>query len=248
PMMSYAQLALQSPEDAELVERALHKAVDGTEKAARIAGSVLGFVRGDQGESRVEVAEAVADALSCLARDPEKDGIEITVEVPEDLTARMPAISLQQVLLNLILNSRQAIRPHAGTIRISAACSTWNTDDQSAWEQQQGSLLQQPPPSEPEVDIFGQVAEPPPMVMMAAPAVGSPVVRITVEDSGCGIDPDNLELIFRPYVSERADRTVGTGLGLPICRQLISQAAGTITASSVAGQGSTFEVVVPLAD
>ena len=126
PVLSYAQMALGAPEDAELNRKALQKAVEGAERAAAAASSILGFIRGDE-VNAVHVGHALRDALGCLAREPAKDGIELVVNVPESAWVAISPVRLQQVLLNLLLNSRKAIMPRAGRIEITAMCSTWNT-------------------------------------------------------------------------------------------------------------------------
>jgi signal transduction histidine kinase len=126
PVMSYAQMALASPEDAELCAKALQKAVEGAERASAAASSILGFIRGDE-VNAVHVGHALRDALGCLARDPSKDGITLEVRVPEDAWAAIAPVRLQQVLLNLLLNARKAIVPRPGLIEVTAECSTWNT-------------------------------------------------------------------------------------------------------------------------
>ena len=73
--------------------------------------------------------------------------------------------------------------------------------------------------------------------------------RLTVRDSGAGIDPQFLPCVFEPF--RQADGTVtrqhgGLGLGLAIAKQLVELHGGTITASSHgAGTGATFEVYLP---
>jgi len=74
-------------------------------------------------------------------------------------------------------------------------------------------------------------------------------VRWIIEDTGIGMSDDFLLKAFQPYVREveRAGNRPGFGLGLSICKQIVEQMGGTITASSVPGQGSTFTVVLPFA-
>jgi PAS domain S-box-containing protein len=72
---------------------------------------------------------------------------------------------------------------------------------------------------------------------------------ITVTDQGIGIRPDDLPHIFeRFYRSSDARRTLatGTGLGLPIAREIVEMHGGTLGVSSVEGEGSTFVVRLPL--
>jgi signal transduction histidine kinase len=126
PVLSYAQMALASPDDHDLAKKALQKAVEGAERAAAAASSILGFIRDDDGQM-VHVGHALKDALGCLARNPARDGIDLAVDIPEDAWVAISPVRLQQVLLNLLLNSRRAIMPRAGRITVKATCSTWNT-------------------------------------------------------------------------------------------------------------------------
>ena len=70
-------------------------------------------------------------------------------------------------------------------------------------------------------------------------------VVFSVEDSGEGIPEDKLEKIFSRFV-QLNDWSKGVGLGLAICKGLISQMGGTISVSSQFGIGSTFIVTLPL--
>lgn len=78
---------------------------------------------------------------------------------------------------------------------------------------------------------------------------GSTWVRISVSDTGIGISPERLEGVFDPFV--QADRTIdsqygGTGLGLTLCRRILSLMGGGIRVDSEQGEGSLFTVDVPL--
>ena len=70
-------------------------------------------------------------------------------------------------------------------------------------------------------------------------------VVFSVEDSGEGISEDKQEKIFSRFV-QLDDWSKGVGLGLAICKGLITRMGGTIGVSSVFGEGSTFTVVLPL--
>ncbi|MGD0680185.1 MAG: ATP-binding protein [Polyangiaceae bacterium] len=67
---------------------------------------------------------------------------------------------------------------------------------------------------------------------------------IEVHDTGTGIDRDHLPLIFNPFFSTKP-HTVGTGLGLVLCKAVIDWLDGKITVQSAPGAGSVFSVVLP---
>ena len=69
------------------------------------------------------------------------------------------------------------------------------------------------------------------------------LTTISVQDTGCGIAQENLEKIFNPFFTTKAQ---GQGLGLAVCRRLVEAQGGTITVKSELGKGSTFTVTIPL--
>jgi PAS domain S-box-containing protein len=75
---------------------------------------------------------------------------------------------------------------------------------------------------------------------------GPPEVTITVSDTGFGISPEDLPKIFLPFFT--AKKKHGLGLGLPICDRIIKNHGGRIKVESQPGQGTTFEIYLPLAN
>jgi signal transduction histidine kinase len=69
-------------------------------------------------------------------------------------------------------------------------------------------------------------------------------VQVRIADSGKGIPAEELDRIFVPF---HTTKTQGTGLGLPISRQLIEQHGGSIRVDSRVGEGTTFTIELPLA-
>jgi two-component system NtrC family sensor kinase len=69
-------------------------------------------------------------------------------------------------------------------------------------------------------------------------------VELTVQDTGCGMTPDQLGRIFEPFYSTKGAR--GTGLGLAVIWGILDSHNGTIDVASEPGRGTTFTVHIPV--
>jgi two-component system NtrC family sensor kinase len=69
-------------------------------------------------------------------------------------------------------------------------------------------------------------------------------VRITVTDTGHGIEPDHLSRLFDPFFTTKKNWT-GVGLGLSVAYRVVADHGGRIEVESKVGEGSRFTVVVP---
>lgn len=72
-------------------------------------------------------------------------------------------------------------------------------------------------------------------------------VRIQVIDNGCGMEKSMLKKIFEPFYTTRAAQG-GTGLGLSVVHGIVRRQGGLITVESKLNKGSTFTVLLPMAD
>jgi len=70
-------------------------------------------------------------------------------------------------------------------------------------------------------------------------------VLILVEDSGPGIDSENVDRIFNPFFTTKSQ---GMGMGLSICRSIIEAHNGRLSARSAADRGSVFQIELPAGD
>jgi C4-dicarboxylate-specific signal transduction histidine kinase len=73
-------------------------------------------------------------------------------------------------------------------------------------------------------------------------AHGSDSVRVAVKDSGSGIAAADMRQLFDPFFTTKSS---GMGMGLPISKTIIDDHGGTISARSLAGQGTEFTVILP---
>jgi two-component system, cell cycle sensor histidine kinase and response regulator CckA len=119
------------------------------------------------------------------------------------------ATQIEQVLLNLALNARDAM-PDGGTLTIETAAVMMGANDVPGCEP--GSY-----------------------------------VRLTVRDSGVGMDPEIRQRVFEPFFTTKAQGQ-GSGLGLAIVNGIVRQAGGGVILDSAPGQGATFRVFLPRLD
>jgi two-component system phosphate regulon sensor histidine kinase PhoR len=73
-------------------------------------------------------------------------------------------------------------------------------------------------------------------------------LRVKVADNGFGIEEKHLDNIFKRFYRVKNEKTrfiTGTGLGLPIVKELVTSLNGFIDVESVSGKGSVFTVLLP---
>jgi two-component system cell cycle sensor histidine kinase/response regulator CckA len=74
-----------------------------------------------------------------------------------------------------------------------------------------------------------------------------PYLRVSVHDSGVGVEPSLQEHVFEPFFTTKASGE-GTGLGLATCHGIVKQNGGHIGLVSLPGEGTTFEIYLPRAE
>lgn len=203
-IMNYAKLALKPTVDEAGRAQALEKILKGSQRAAIIVNSMLGFARNrDTLRVDTDLVALVEEVLVLAEKDLSKHRIQVEKRYHGRPRASVVPCQIEQIILNLIINARQAM-PRGGMLRLEVR-----------------------PASEPGL------------------------VEMRVGDSGVGIPPERLRMIFEPfYTTKEPDESGqgGTGLGLSVCRQIVEQHQGRIRVESLLGKGSTFTVKLPVSD
>ena len=68
------------------------------------------------------------------------------------------------------------------------------------------------------------------------------MVRVSIEDTGSGVDPSHIDSLFKPLFTTKAR---GIGMGLVICRSIIEAHSGRIWVSATSNRGSIFQFELP---
>jgi signal transduction histidine kinase len=91
-------------------------------------------------------------------------------------------------------------------------------------------------------DAMRSVSDRPRVLRVGSVSDDSGGVLVTIEDSGTGIDPKDVDRIFEPFFTTKSQ---GMGIGLSICRSIIESHHGRLWASSRIGHGAVFNIQLP---
>jgi signal transduction histidine kinase len=117
PILNYAKLGLRNP-DPEFHRRAFEKILEGAERASVIAGGVLGLAR-PQADRRdpTDLVRLAEEVVLLTGKELQKGRVLVEFKATGRPHSRVNPAQIQQVLLNLLINARQAM-PQGGTIRL----------------------------------------------------------------------------------------------------------------------------------
>jgi two-component system cell cycle sensor histidine kinase/response regulator CckA len=227
----YASLALREDDAGPSVREFLQNVVDLSERAATLTRQLLAFARkpalSRQPTSIPDLVRGTAELVMRTLR--QEVGVEIEVDNAEaPLAVEADANQLQQALVNLALNARDAVtqREPNGLSQAASAPSS--------------------PPQRTSSIVFRLRAEKTMEARTAFPQnvpVGD-YVLLQVEDCGTGMTPDVLNQALDPFFTTK-EVGQGTGLGLPMVFGIVQGHQGWLTIDSAPGQGTCVSIYLP---
>jgi PAS domain S-box-containing protein len=195
----FTELACASLPEDDPVRDDLHLVLTTTERATAVTRKLLAFTRRQTPiPADIDPAQVVADLVPLL-RTMMGEDVDIVLDIrAEHGWIRIDPTQLEQVVVNLALNARDAM-PTGGTVTIT-------------------------------VDEAGPRDE--------------ALVRISVSDTGTGMDEETKARIFEPFFTTK-DPGKGTGLGLSTVFAIVVQSGGCVQVETAPGRGSTFNIDLP---
>ena len=191
-------LGSDSPNIGEAREAAQAIVRDG-----KRAGEVIARIRAilkktDPEKGALDISRAVREVVSVVRDEAVRNRIHLRLDLAEKLpNIEGDGVQLQQVILNLVMNS---------------------------------------------IEATAKVTDRPREILIRAYPSGSDTVLISVQDSGVGIDPRDVERIFDAFYTTK---TQGLGMGLAISRSIIEGHRGQLWATPNNGAGTTFQFTLP---
>lgn len=114
----FARMALRSPDDADSVKECLEEVIGATQQAADMTRQMLSFSRKENFEERVVVAAGLVKSLVRMVRPLLPETVQLTIDIDDETSCvKVEATQMSQALMNLILNSRDAL-PQGGRIHL----------------------------------------------------------------------------------------------------------------------------------
>lgn len=200
----------------------------------------LGRLNGEPPHDVAELAE-VAQALGQAREGAERIGVitrDLKVFCRSGADEVKAAVDVRHVMESSINIAWNQIRHRARLMRHFARVPTI-AGNQNRLGQVFLNLLINAAQSLPDDDVERNE------ISVAIAAEGE-LVTIEVSDTGCGIEPERQKLIFEPFFTTKPPG-VGSGIGLSMCRAIVSDMGGTIACTS-SPSGSTFRIELPAQD
>ena len=218
-ILLYCDLLMAELQEGGTAYRYVEEIRRASEQGAAMTRQLLALARKEGLEAEAMDINKVAAGMENLLRRLIGEQIELIAALdPAAGTVVGEAVQLRQILLNLVLNARDAVSRGAtpgGKVRVSTRLADWPRGCRK-----NGSAGANDP---------------------------STAVVLTVEDNGCGMSAGTRAHLFEPFFTTK-EAGAGSGIGLGTVRRIVEELGGAIEVVSEPGSGTRVEVFLPMAE
>jgi len=192
-------LAASPPNIEGALETARRTIRDGNRASDVIKRLRAMFSKQEVMTESLDLNEATREVVALAFSELEKESVVLRLELTKELPLiKGDRVQLQQVILNLLLNSADAMKA---------------------------------------------ITDRPKLLVVRTDRVPEDHVRLTVQDTGVGVEPQRIDKLFEAFYTTKPD---GMGIGLSVSRSIIERHHGRLWAEPNDGPGATFAFCIPL--
>jgi len=208
-ILGFGNMAIEQLKPGDDVYSDIQEVIQAANRAQNLTQKLLALSRKDVPDSHPIDLNQLLREMDNLIKVTLHENLELIVELEKGpCIIRVDPTSMEQVILNLAVNARDAM-PRSGRLYIQTRIVSLNSEE---------SGLEGMNPGE--------------------------YVRLSMRDTGYGMEPDILEHAFEPFFTTK-ESGQGTGLGLSTVYAIIQQYGGTIRLNSEPGVGTEFVMFLP---
>ncbi|MEW6569935.1 MAG: ATP-binding protein [Nitrospirota bacterium] len=220
--------------DVEFKKELLSQIVTQTDRARDIVRSLLEFSRHREFKKEILPLKKLFEETNLFLKGDIPAGIEITMDIPDDIYIFADKQRIQQAFLNLLKNAMESIADEG---KVSVMAQKHFVKEKEA-EKEKGC-------------DYAKYRD----ICTGECPVGRDTIDIEIKDTGAGIPPDILPKIFDPFFTtkdvekdseSRLDIKKGSGLGLYVVEEIIEENDGCIGVYSEVGKGTSFLIRLPM--
>lgn len=244
-ILGYAELGLDDLSPDSPVRTDMERIREAAERGAALTRQLLIFSRLEHSQPEVLNLNSVVERTGELLHRTIGEDVELTTKLARDLRpVRIDRSKLEQVLLNLLVNSRAAM-PNGGRVVIDTA----NVDDPDDPDDGDGDAAKETDGAAAADRDRAADRDAHRDADRGADRDGAghrAYVRLSVSDTGHGMSPEVAGRAFEPFFTTKR-RGQGTGLGLSTVYGTIKDAGGDVSIISAPDTGTTVRIELPIA-
>jgi signal transduction histidine kinase/ActR/RegA family two-component response regulator len=215
----YGHILKMKAKEGDPSKAYIEQILASAERAANLTQSLLAFSRKQISAPEPVKLKGIIENVKRVLQRLIGENIELRTEVQgEELTAMADSAQIEQVLVNLCTNARDAM-PEGGVLAVKMKRVSGDKMHKTIGTEAEGLSIKH----------------------------DKGYAEITIIDTGTGMDEKTRERIFEPFFTTK-EVGKGTGLGLSMVYGIIKQHHGHISVDSEEGKGTTFRIYLPLTE